>query len=229
MPSEVSCCAVSSLSKHLSYDPQMPVSSEPAFLLSAGPVRSTTERLWKGRLSCNSPGSVLLFFQGSQEARQSKGRTMNLIHLKYAVEVADSGSINKAAERLFMGQPNLSRAIKELESSLGITIFDRSVKGMVPTPEGETFLGYARQILRQIDEIGSVYQEKSVRKQRFSPYPCPAPATFRRPLSSSPGKSGRNPQSSFIRKPIPCRSSKTFCIPITSWASSAMPQLSRPV
>ncbi len=93
---------------------------------------------------------------------------MNLIHLKYAVEVADSGSINKAAERLFMGQPNLSRAIKELESSLGITIFDRSVKGMVPTPEGEAFLGYARQILRQIDEIESVYQGKSVRKQRFS-------------------------------------------------------------
>ncbi|MBR4192807.1 MAG: LysR family transcriptional regulator [Oscillospiraceae bacterium] len=93
---------------------------------------------------------------------------MNLIHLKYAVEVADAGSINKAAERLFMGQPNLSRAIKELEASLGISIFDRSVKGMVPTPEGEEFLGYARQILRQLDQIESVYHGKTARKQTFS-------------------------------------------------------------
>ena len=45
---------------------------------------------------------------------------MNLMHLKYAVEVSETGSINKAAERLFVSQPNLSRAIKELEASLGV-------------------------------------------------------------------------------------------------------------
>ena len=48
---------------------------------------------------------------------------MNILHLKYAVEVAKTKSISKAAENLYMGQPNLSRAIKELEESLGITIF----------------------------------------------------------------------------------------------------------
>ena len=55
---------------------------------------------------------------------------MNILHMKYAVEVARAGSINKAAETLIIAQPNLSRAIKELESDLGITIFDRSAKGM---------------------------------------------------------------------------------------------------
>ena len=55
---------------------------------------------------------------------------MNILHLKYAVEVAKTRSISKAAENLYMGQPNLSRAIKELEESLGITIFRRTTKGI---------------------------------------------------------------------------------------------------
>ena len=62
---------------------------------------------------------------------------MNLLHMKYAVEVARTGSINRAAEQLLIGQPNLSRAIKELESSLGVTIIKRSAKGMKLTPDGE--------------------------------------------------------------------------------------------
>lgn len=93
---------------------------------------------------------------------------MNIMHLKYAVEVAKTGSINKAAEVLLMGQPNLSRAIKELESSLGISIFDRSAKGMVVTPEGEEFLRYARKILKQIDEVEAYYKSGATVKQRFS-------------------------------------------------------------
>ena len=48
---------------------------------------------------------------------------MNLLHLKYAVEIEKTGSITKAANNLFMGQPNLSKAIKELETEIGITIF----------------------------------------------------------------------------------------------------------
>lgn len=72
---------------------------------------------------------------------------MNLLHLKYAVETAKAGSINKAAENLYIGQPNLSRAIKELEKSLGITIFVSSAKGMTVTPDGEEFLRYAQKIL----------------------------------------------------------------------------------
>lgn len=93
---------------------------------------------------------------------------MNILHLKYAIEIAKSGSINKASEILRMGQPNLSRAIKELESSLGITIFERSARGMVATPEGEEFLNYARNILRQIDEIKSLYNPGQRKIQRFS-------------------------------------------------------------
>ena len=54
---------------------------------------------------------------------------MNLLHLKYAVEIADTGSINRAAENLYVSQPNLSRAIKELEASLGVVLFERSKKG----------------------------------------------------------------------------------------------------
>ncbi len=93
---------------------------------------------------------------------------MNILHLKYAVEVANTGSINKAAENLYMNQPNLSRAIKELEDSLGITVFERTSKGMKVTPDGEEFLGYARKILKQIDEVESIYRHGRSGKQRFS-------------------------------------------------------------
>ncbi len=93
---------------------------------------------------------------------------MNILHLKYAVEVANAGSINKAAESLYMGQPNLSRAIKDLEGTLNIAIFDRSAKGMVPTPEGEQFLEYAKKILAEIDEVEAIYRDGITQKQRFS-------------------------------------------------------------
>lgn len=93
---------------------------------------------------------------------------MNFLHLKYAVEVAKTGSLNKAAENLYMEQPNLSRAIKELESNLGIAIFERSYKGMVATAEGETFLAYAKNILSQVDEIESLYHDKKNPYQKFS-------------------------------------------------------------
>ena len=82
---------------------------------------------------------------------------MNLVQLKYAVEIADTGSINKAAENLFIGQPNLSRAIKELESSLNITIFHRSAKGMDLTPDGENFIRYARTILKQVEDVENLF------------------------------------------------------------------------
>lgn len=93
---------------------------------------------------------------------------MNFTHLKYALEIAKTGSLNKAAENLFMGQPNLSRALKELEGSLGIIIFERSAKGMVPTPEGERFLAYANSILAQVEEMEAMYKEDSKVKHRFS-------------------------------------------------------------
>ncbi|MBR6862211.1 MAG: LysR family transcriptional regulator [Acidaminococcaceae bacterium] len=93
---------------------------------------------------------------------------MNLLHMKYVVTVADMGSINKAAEELLVAQPNVSRSIKELEADLGISIFHRTSKGMTLTPEGAEFIGYARNILHQIDEVEQMYKEGAPAKQTFS-------------------------------------------------------------
>ena len=93
---------------------------------------------------------------------------MNLVHLKYAVEIAKTKSISRAAENLYMGQPNLSRAVKELEESLNITIFNRTSKGITITDEGEEFLHYARRILNQVEEVEALYSDSRKPKQRFS-------------------------------------------------------------
>lgn len=93
---------------------------------------------------------------------------MNILYLKYALEVAKTGSINKAAERLYMAQPNLSRAIRELEGSLGISIFERTPKGMIPTPDGEKLLSYGEKLLRQMDEIENMFRGGAAEHQSFS-------------------------------------------------------------
>lgn len=83
---------------------------------------------------------------------------MNLSHLRYIVEVEKTRSITKAAQNLYMGQPNLSKAIKELENELNITLFRRTAKGVEPTQKGAEFLGYAKTILSQVDELESLYK-----------------------------------------------------------------------
>ncbi len=93
---------------------------------------------------------------------------MNLMHIKYAVEIASTNSINKAAETLYVGQSALSRAIKELEASLGVTLFERSAKGMFLTPDGEIFIRYAQTVLKQVDDIEKLFSGGSVSKKRFS-------------------------------------------------------------
>ncbi len=90
----------------------------------------------------------------------------NIQHLRYAVEVEKTGSISRAAENLFMGQPHLSKAIRELEEDMNITIFNRTSKGVAPTPQGARFLEYARNILAQIDELESLYKPSGA--QSFS-------------------------------------------------------------
>lgn len=95
-------------------------------------------------------------------------RHLNILHLKYAVEVARCGSINKAAEVLLMNQPNLSRAIRELEDSLGTKIFSRSAKGMELTADGEIFLQYAKKILSQVDEVETVFKKSHSARKHFS-------------------------------------------------------------
>ena len=93
---------------------------------------------------------------------------MNLLHMKYALEVAKSGSINKAAEVLMVAAPNVSRSIKELETDFGITIFERTQNGTKLTPEGEEFINYAKGVLRQIDAIERFYKTGAPKKQKFS-------------------------------------------------------------
>lgn len=93
---------------------------------------------------------------------------MNVLHMKYALEIANAGSMNKASEKLYIAQPNLSRAIKELEKDLGITIFERSSKGIIVTPEGEEFIGYAKKILAEIDEVEYMYKHRFEVKHKFS-------------------------------------------------------------
>lgn len=93
---------------------------------------------------------------------------MNILYLKYAAEVAKSGSISKAAENLYVAQPNISRAVKELESSLGVSIFERTPKGMVLTPDGERLVQYAENILAQIDEMEEIFRNGESRKKKFS-------------------------------------------------------------
>lgn len=93
---------------------------------------------------------------------------MNLLHMKYAVEIAKTNSLNKAAETLYVGQSALSRAIKELESSLGVTLFERSSKGMTLTPDGQLFVHYAKSVLKQVDNIESMFSQGKTDKQRFS-------------------------------------------------------------
>lgn len=93
---------------------------------------------------------------------------MNLSHLKCAVEVARAGSLSKASETLLIAAPNISRSIKELEESIGITIFDRTSSGMILTAEGEEFITFAGEILAQIEQVENYYKEDFNKKQKFS-------------------------------------------------------------
>ncbi len=93
---------------------------------------------------------------------------MNLLHMKYAVEVARCGSLSKASEVLLIAQPNISRSVKELERDLGITIFHRSARGMTLTPEGEEFIRDARDILTRIDSLEGFYRGGSRQIRRLS-------------------------------------------------------------
>lgn len=92
---------------------------------------------------------------------------MNLQYLRYAVEVAQAGSISQAAENLFMSQPSLSRSIHALETILGVQLFKRTSRGVCPTPEGENLLVHARAILNQADSLETLYRSTLTSPVRF--------------------------------------------------------------
>ena len=93
---------------------------------------------------------------------------MNVLHMRYAIAVAENGSISKASEILRVAQPNLSRSIKELEDELKTQLFDRMPQGMVLTPDGAEFIRQARRILVQFDELEDVYKNRTLVRNRFS-------------------------------------------------------------
>lgn len=92
---------------------------------------------------------------------------MTLTQLKYAVTVAGEQSMNSAAKKLFVSQPSLSNAIRELESEIGIEIFRRTNRGIVVTLEGEEFIGYARQVTEQCELMETKYVTKEKIKRKF--------------------------------------------------------------
>ncbi len=92
---------------------------------------------------------------------------MTLNQLRYVVTVAECNSITQAAKKLFLSQPSLTSAIRELEKELGITLFLRSSHGITATVEGEEFLGYARQMLEQENLIREKYLGASHGKYSF--------------------------------------------------------------
>ena len=93
---------------------------------------------------------------------------MTLQQLKYAVTVAECGTISAAAEKLFISQPSLTAAIRELESEMGVTIFFRTNRGVIVSREGEEFLGYARQILSQAQLLQERFSGREQGEKRFA-------------------------------------------------------------
>ena len=93
---------------------------------------------------------------------------MKLQQLRYVVKVAECGSITEASRRLFVSQPSITASIRDLENEMGVHIFERTNKGVIVSEEGETFLGYARQVLDQADLLESKYKGTSEQVPHFS-------------------------------------------------------------
>lgn len=92
---------------------------------------------------------------------------MTLLQLKYVLAVAKWGTISEAAKNMFISQPSLTNAIRELEQELGLTLFYRNNRGVSLTPEGDEFLGYARQVVEQTTLIEEKYLGAAPAKHQF--------------------------------------------------------------
>ena len=93
---------------------------------------------------------------------------MTLQQLRYVVTVAEKGTLSDAAKELFISQPALTKAIRELEDEMNISIFNRTNKGVIVSHEGDRFLGYARQVLEQTDLLEEQYKKGNNITRRFS-------------------------------------------------------------
>ena len=92
---------------------------------------------------------------------------MTLQQMNYIITISEIGSINRAAEKLYVSQPSLTSAIKELEKELGIVLFNRTARGVTLTAEGADFLPYARQVYGEYLNLLEKYGKAGERKQRF--------------------------------------------------------------
>lgn len=93
---------------------------------------------------------------------------MTLQQLRYIVMVAECGTISDAAKQLFISQPSLTNAIKDIEEEMQISIFHRTNKGIIVSNEGDEFLAYARQVLEQADLLEEKYKNTKKQSPRFS-------------------------------------------------------------
>ena len=92
---------------------------------------------------------------------------MTIQQLNYAIIISEMGSLNKASEVLYIAQPSLTSSIQELEKELGITIFNRSARGVTLTNDGEEFIQYARQVIQQYDRLLEKYGKADSVKKKF--------------------------------------------------------------
>ncbi len=92
---------------------------------------------------------------------------MTIQQLRYAITISETGSLNKAAEVLYVSQPSLTGAIQELERELGVTIFNRSGRGAALTNDGTEFIQYARQVVQQYDALLEKYGKGGTLKKKF--------------------------------------------------------------
>lgn len=93
---------------------------------------------------------------------------MRIQQLHYIIKIAETGSMNEAAKQLFITQPSLSNAVRELEKEMGISIFFRNPKGITLTKDGMEFLSYARQVIEQTELLEERYKNPGAKRQLFS-------------------------------------------------------------
>ena len=92
---------------------------------------------------------------------------MTIQQLNYVITISEKGSLNKAAEVLFVTQPSLTSAVRELEKELGITLFNRGGKGVTLTIDGAEFIQYARQVVTQYDRLLEKYGKGGNLRKKF--------------------------------------------------------------
>ena len=92
---------------------------------------------------------------------------MTLTQLKYVITIAECGSMNKAAELLYVAQPSLTGAVKELEKELGFPLFNRSGRGVTLTADGADFIPYARDVVGRYEILLEKFGEEGIRKKKF--------------------------------------------------------------